>query len=94
LDVEAFNLAQGTAGSPILSESVLVMLFGKEPTYIGNELSNNGEDLACVNGHRWAEEGGISHAVGVEIASVSIAERRISRTNAAVGSRASCLLGD
>lgn len=69
-------------------------LLKKGFTYISDELGNNGEWLRRINGQTRAIESGVAHAVRIEIASISIAERGVPRANAAVGARASSLLGD
>jgi hypothetical protein len=63
-------------------------------TYISDELGNNGEWLGGINSQTRAIERGVAHAVRVEVASISIAQRGVPRANAAVGTRASSLLGD
>ena len=63
-------------------------------TYISDELGNNGEWLGGINSQTRAIECGVAHAIRVEIASISITERGVPCANAAVGARASSLLGD
>lgn len=57
LDVEALDALE-RAGGGVIS---------------GDELSNNGDLLGGVHLLAWAEEGGVAHAVGVEVASVLVA---------------------
>jgi hypothetical protein len=56
LDVEALDLGERAAGGTIRSE----------------ELRHDGELGVCVDGHAGSVEGGVAHAVGVEVATVWI----------------------
>ncbi len=60
----------------------------------GDELSNNSEGLGGINGQARAVEGVITHAVGVEITSISITKRRVSCIDTAVSAAAPGLLVD
>jgi hypothetical protein len=61
LDVETADLTKSTAGSTVGSD----------------ELSDDGDLLGGVDGQAGTEEGGITHAVGVEIASILVADTTI-----------------
>ena len=61
LDVEALDALERTGGGVIS----------------GNELSNNGDLLGGVHLLARAEEGGVSHAVGVKVASILVANAGI-----------------
>lgn len=80
LDVEALDFGQHASGGTIR----------------GEELCDDGELGVCVDGHARAVERGVSHAVGVEIASVGVGGAAVAGvgvgTSAAVAC-AHCLLG-
>lgn len=78
LDVESFDLGKGAAGGAVG----------------GDELGDNGEDLAGVDGKTSTVEVGVAHSVGVEITSIGVAQGGVTSANAAVSASASGLGGD
>jgi hypothetical protein len=55
-------------------------------TGVSNELSDDREFLGGINGLAWTIEGGISHTIGVEIATVTIANTAVSVTTSRAAS--------
>lgn len=76
LDVEAADLSEVAAGGAV----------------VGNELGDDGELLAGVDGHALAEEGLVAHTEGVEVATIGVTEAVVPVvTLAALSTRAASL---
>jgi len=78
LDIEPFDLAQGSGGSSIVRD----------------ELCDDSKLGAGIDGLAFPIKAGCTHAVRVEIASISIAEKRVSCVDSTVCSRATSLSSD
>ena len=78
LDVESSDFTESAGGCAVSSD----------------ELGDDGEGLGGVDGFASSVEVESTHTVGVEIASISITNRRVSGTNTAIGTAATSLLGD
>lgn len=78
LNIESLDLGKGAGGGAVG----------------GDELGDDSEDLGGVNSETSTVEVSVAHSVGVEIASISVAQGGVTSTDAAVSAGASGLRGD